>query len=157
MPRWAIFLIIGLVLCVLLVVGVIAAGAYWLARNKDSLLARGKAQIEEGREAGRQTDNQGCVDRSVSRYKTQPGFTGAIATNLFMESCLMVSKATPGFCDAVPAPTEFIKSAEWRLAQCRRVDLANDQLCQQLFSSVQNFCERRLISPEPSPTAEYSR
>ena len=69
MPGWAKALIIVAILAVLLVVGVIAAGAYWWSHNKDALIARGKAQMEEGRDAGRTTDNQGCVDQSVLRYK----------------------------------------------------------------------------------------
>lgn len=142
MPGWAKALIIVAVLGVLLIVGVIAAGAYWWSHNKDALIARGKAQLEEGRDAGRTTDNQGCVDQSVSRYKAQPGFTGGIATSLFMQSCLETSSPTPGFCDEVPKETEFIKSGQWRVAECQRVNLSSDQYCQQLFAPVQHFCER---------------
>jgi hypothetical protein len=147
MPGWAKVLIVIVIAGLLLVVGVIAAGAYWWSQNKDALIARGKAQMEEGRAAGRETDNQGCVDQSVRRYKAEPGLTNGIASSIFMQSCLDVSSTTAGFCDDVPKETEFIKSGQWRLAQCRRVDLASDQNCRQLFAPVQRFCERAGTRP----------
>lgn len=143
MPGWAKALIIIAVLAVLLVVGVVVAGAYWWSRNKDTLIAKGKAVVTEGQDAGRNTDNQGCVDQSISRYKAEPGFSSAITTGIFMQSCLPVSRATSGFCDEVPKQTEFMKSGEWRIAQCEKVDLSSDQYCQQLFAPVQRFCEKR--------------
>ena len=72
MPRWAKALIIAGVLIVLLVIGVIGAGVYWWSNNKDALMAKAKALVEEGQDAGRQTDNQGCVDQAVARYKRDP-------------------------------------------------------------------------------------
>jgi hypothetical protein len=151
MPGWAKALIVVVILGVLLVVGAILAGAYWWSNNKDALIAKGKAQFEEGRAAGNATDNQGCVDQSVSRYKAEPGFTSGVATSIFMQSCLQASSPTTGFCDDVPRETEFVKSAQWRVAQCQRVDLSSDQYCQQLFAPVQRFCERRSGAvPQPS-------
>jgi hypothetical protein len=152
MPGWAKALIIIVVLGLLLVIGVIGAGVYWFSRNKDALLARGKAVIEEGQEAGRHTDNQGCVDQSMTRYKAEPGFTSGISTSVFMQSCLQSSRPTPGFCDDVPKETEFIKSGQWQLAQCQNVGLGSDQYCRQLFQTVERFCERprRTSIPEQS-------
>ena len=144
MPGWAKALIIVGIVVVLLVVGVIAAGIFWFSRNKDNLIARGKAQVTEGHTAGLAADNQGCVDQSIARYKAEPGFTGTIATSLFMQSCLQVSKPTPGFCDEVPTEREFMKSSQWRFEQCKRVDLSSDQYCQQLFAPVQRFCDKSM-------------
>ena len=155
MPGWAKALIIVAILFVLVVVGVIAAGAYWWSHNKDALIARGKAQITEGRNAGLATDNQGCLDQSVLRYKAEPGFAGAIAASLFMQTCLEASKPTPGFCDEVPHETEFMKSSQWRFEQCKRVGLSSDQYCQQLFAPVQRFCQKPF--PKPSTPDEYRR
>ena len=146
MPGWAKALIIVGVLLVLLVVGVIGAGVYWWSNNKDALIARGKAVVTEGQEAGRQTDNQGCVDQSVTRYKAEPGFTNGISSSIFMQSCLQMSRPTPGFCDEVPKETEFIKGGQWQLAQCQRVGLGSDQYCRQLFQTVERFCQQRTFS-----------
>ena len=143
MPRWAKALIIAGVLIVLLVIGVIGAGLYWWSNNKDALMAKAKALVEEGQDAGRQTDNQGCVDQALARYKKAPGFTNGINSGIFMESCLRVSSPTPGFCDEVPHETEFIKSGKWQEAQCERVGLASDQYCRQLFQGVERFCDKQ--------------
>ena len=143
MPRWAKALIIAGVLIILLVIGVIGAGVYWWSNNKDALMAKAKALVEEGQEAGRQTDNQGCVDQAITRYKADRGFTNGISSGIFMESCLRVSSPTPGFCDEVPHETEFIKSGKWQEAQCERVGLASDQYCRQLFQGVERFCDKQ--------------
>ncbi|PYS62320.1 MAG: hypothetical protein DMF74_13590 [Acidobacteria bacterium] len=77
--------------------------------------------MTEGRDFGRKTDNQGCVDESISRYKKEPGFTSTISNAIFMRACLDSSRPTRGFCDDVPRQMEFIKSAQWRVSQCARV------------------------------------
>ena len=142
MPGWLKALLIVAVVIVLLVLGVIGAGVYWWMKNKDALLSRAKAVATEGRDFGRNSDNQACVDESVSRYKKEPGISSAISTSIFMRMCLDSSRPTPGFCTDVPKATEFIKSGQWRVDQCRKIDLASDNYCQQLFQPVQEFCER---------------
>jgi len=156
MPGWLKALLIVAVVIVLLVLGCIGAGVYWWTRNKDALIARGKAVVTEGRDFGRNSDNQGCVDESISRYKKDPGFGSAISNSLFMRSCLDSSRPTPNFCSDVPKATEFVKSAQWRVEQCRRIDLSSDSYCQQLFQPVQEICERRTRrSDENSNTNSY--
>jgi hypothetical protein len=145
MPGWAKVLIIVLVLGVVLVVGVVLAGVFWWSSNKDALIGKAKAVVAEGEEAGRKTDNQGCVDQSVTRYKSDPGFTNGISSSIYMQSCLQVSRPTPGFCNEVPKETEFIQSGQWQLAQCERVGLGSDQYCRQLFQSVERFCGKQRI------------
>ena len=143
MPGWLKALLIIVVVIIVLVVGVVIAGVYWISRNKDAWIAKGKEVMTEGRDAGRKTDNQGCVDQSISRYKKEPGFASSIETSVFMQTCLQNSRPTPGFCDEVPKQAEFMKTAQWRLEQCRRVDLSSDNYCQHLFTPVQQFCQRQ--------------
>jgi len=142
MPGWLKALLAVAIIVVLLVVGVVVGGVYWWSRNKDKLIGRAKESMTEGRDFGRHADNQGCVDEALSRYKKDPGFGTAISTNLFTKACLDASRSTAGFCNEVPRITEFIKSGEWRNAQCRRVELSRDSYCPQLFQPVQEFCER---------------
>jgi hypothetical protein len=152
-PGWAKAVIITVVVIVLLVAGAIAAGAFWWSRNKDALIARGKAAVTEGKDAGSKSDNQECVDKSITRYKKAPGLAGSIDASIFMQTCLQTSRPTPGFCDDVPKQTEFMKTAEWRAAQCRRVELSSDNYCQHLFTPVQQFCQRQSLgSTENSGT-----
>src|SRR2546430_12000304 len=154
MPGWLKALLIVAVVIVVLVLGCIGAGVYYVSRNKDAWLARGKAVASEGRDFGRNTDNQGCVDESISRYKKEPGFTSAISTGLFNRACLDASRPTAGFCSDVPKPTEFIKSGQWRVEQCRRFDLSKDSYCQQLFQPVQEFCQRGAGKSSPDSNSQ---
>lgn len=142
MPGWLKALLAVAIIIVLLVVGVVVGGVVWWSRNKDKLVGRIKEVATEGREFGRNADNQGCVDETVSRYKKEPGITAVISNSIFTRTCLEASRPTPGFCSEVPKATEFMKSAEWRKSQCRRVDLSSDSYCPQLFQPVQEFCER---------------
>src|SRR6266851_10061453 len=126
MPTWLKALLAVALIIVVLVVGAIVAGVVWWGRNKDKLVARAKEVATEGREFGRNTDHQGCVDESVSRYKKEPGFTTVLSNSIFTRACLEASRPTPGFCSDIPRKSEFVKSAEWRISQCRRVDLSSD-------------------------------
>jgi len=142
MPGWLKALLAVAIVAVLLVVGVVVGGVVWWSRNKDKLMGRAKEVMTEGREFGRTTDNQGCVDETLVRYKKEPGFTSVISLSIFSRACLDASRPTPGFCNDVPKPTEFIKSGQWSVEQCRRADLSSDSYCRQLFQPVQEFCQR---------------
>src|ERR1700686_2100792 len=142
MPGWLKALLAVAIIVVLLVVGVVVGGVVWWSRNKDKLMGRAKEVMTEGREYGRNTDNQGCVDESISRYKKEPGMGSVISNSIFMQMCLDNSRPTPNFCADVPKATEFMKSAQWRVEQCRKIDLSSDSYCQQLFQPIQQFCER---------------
>lgn len=144
MPGWLKILLIILLVGILLVVGVIAAGGIWFYRNKDALKAKLDTVTTEARDFGKNTDNQGCVSESISRYKADPGFTSAISNGVFARICLDASRDTPGFCDDVPKQTEFLKSAKWRVEQCRGVGLERDNHCQNLFQPIQQFCEEKV-------------
>ena len=142
MPGWLKVLLIIAIVVVVLILGVVGTGVVWWMKNKDALMARAKEVAAEGKDFGGRNDQQGCVDEGISRYKKEPGFGSAISNSVFLRSCLDASKPTDGFCESVPKVTEFMKSAEWQLEQCRRVDLAKDSYCRQLFQPVQQFCEK---------------
>ena len=141
MPGWLKALLIVLVVVIVLAVGVVAIAGFLIYRNKDAILAKTKEIATEAKNFGEQTDNRGCVDESISRYKADPGFGKAISTSIFMRICLDNSKPTPGFCDEVPKQMEFMKTAQWQREQCQRFDLSRDSNCQNLFTPIQQFCE----------------
>ena len=128
--------------CLLLgAVALVGAGVYWWTHHSRVLIQAGKNAVKEGSVFGKSADNQGCLDEALSRYKQNKGFGGGISTGLFLTGCLEASRATPGFCDDVPKPTEFIRSAHWQINKCEEAGLP-DQYCRQLFSQVQQYCER---------------
>lgn len=135
-------LITGVVL-VMIVIVMIAVGVYFISTRGGEYLDKGKQAMEEGQRYGRSTDNQGCLAETLTRYKQSPGFTNAIATELFLGGCLPVSTPTEGFCDDIPQMTEFMRTAKWRVERCTHEGMANDTYCQQIFGQVQQFCERK--------------
>jgi len=140
MPDWVKALIIIAIIVVGLVAGLENRRRRRM-RNQAISASRAKEVVAEGKEFGRNHDNQACVDEAISRYKEYPGFNSANSNDFFLPSCLDASKPTAGFCDSVPRATEFMKSGEWQLDQCRRVGLSQDSYCRQLFQPVQQFCE----------------
>jgi hypothetical protein len=142
MPGWLKILLIILLVGILLVVGVIAAGGIWFYRNKDALKAKLDTITTEARDFGKKTDNQGCVNETVSRYKAEPGITSAMSNAIFVRICLDNSRETPGFCESVPKQREFMKTSQWRKEQCQSAGLAGDSYCESLFTPVQQFCEK---------------
>jgi len=143
MPTWMKVLLVGGVLLVLLIVGAVVA-VFFLARTYGpGLVETTKQSVAEGREYGRLTDNEGCVNEAVARQSRSEGISDLFKTTLFLRPCLEASRPTPGFCDAVPRQTEFMKSIGWRQQQCQRYGLSSDKQCGQLFGQVQQFCELR--------------
>ncbi len=56
MPGWLKVLLIVLAVVVVLAIGAIAAGIYYVSSHKDAWLAKGKAVMTEGKDFGRSTD-----------------------------------------------------------------------------------------------------
>lgn len=128
--------------CVLLgAFALVGAGVYWWTHHSRELIQAGKDAVREGSAVGKKTDNQGCLDEALSRYRQNQGFAGGISSGLFLTGCLDASRPTPGFCDEVPKPTEFIRAAQWQIRKCEGAGLP-DQYCRQLYAQVQQFCER---------------
>ena len=139
MPGWLKALLTVAIVVVLLIVGVVGAGLFWWMRNKDALKSRMKEVVAEGRDFGAHSDNRGCVDETMSRYKKEPGFISAFKYQGFIGGCLEKSSPTVGFCEDIPLG-DFMKMTAWREGECRHYGLANDRNCQQLFMPVMMFC-----------------
>jgi hypothetical protein len=104
--------------------------------------------MDEGRDYGRLTDNEGCVGEAASRHQRDHGIGAVINNNLFLNACLNASRPTPAFCDEVPSPIEFVKTARWQADECKRYGLAAETQCGQLFQPVQQFCQARRMRPQ---------
>lgn len=143
MPTWlkVVLVVVGLlfVLAVASVLGLV----YMAKRYGPGLMEAGKHSIDEGREYGRRTDNEGCVNEAVARHKRVSGIGDMISNGIFFRGCLDASRPTPGFCDDVPSRLEFMKAARWQLDECKRYGLTPESQCGQLFQQVQQFCDER--------------
>ena len=146
MPGWLKALLTAAIIVVLLIVGMVGAGVFWWMRTGRALRAHGQDLFVEGRAFGHSTDNQGCVDESVSRYRKDPGRFSALNHGRFMEGCLETSRPTPQFCDDIPNG-DMMRMAAWRDAQCQRYGLANDGYCGYLFMSEVMYCGNAKRAP----------
>lgn len=118
----------------------IGIGYYWWSEHGEAFIENSMQVITEGKEFGQKTDNDGCLAEALSRYKQNRGFSDAIKINIFFQECLENSTQSPGFCENVPNPIEFMKSTRWQKEQCSQVDLP-EQYCSQLFAQIQTYCE----------------
>lgn len=143
MPLW-LKIVLGFILVVIVaIVGIVGAGVYYWKKHGTEIIAGAQKTMDEGKEFGKQTDNQGCVDEAAARQRKVEGITDMMKSGIFMRACLDASRRTPNFCDAVPLRTEFIKSAHWQQAQCEKYGLTDAQQCRPLFQQVQMYCEER--------------
>lgn len=140
MSTWIKALLIISICFVLLIVGVVGFGAYWLSTHKDELIRSAESARADGAAFGRRTDNQGCLTEVLRRHKEHHGFSDAILNNLFISGCLDASRPTSGFCDGVPKTSEMTASVSWRLKKCTDAGLS-DSYCGNLFGEVQKYCE----------------
>ena len=146
MPTWMKVLLIVGGLVVVMILAVVVVGYFVVTRYGPGLVEAGKQTFTEGAEFGQRTDNEGCLNEAAARHKRVEGLTDGIKNGIFIRACLEASRPTPGFCDAVPGRTEFMKSIAWQAQQCQRFGLKQEQQCGQLFQQVQQFCEMRRLS-----------
>lgn len=131
--------------------GCVAAGVWWWSRNGDEFMARGQAATAEGGEAGRGTDEAGCVQLARARAADDGSVSAMVSHNVFLNACLSEARETPGFCRGVPAESEFGATQEWRRKQCP----SGDAGCQLVMQGVQQYCgrERPKRTFDPAPAA----
>lgn len=135
-------ILISTAVVVVIIVIIVGVGIYWVATNGPALVEKSKQSLAEGQEFAKNTDNQGCLNESLTRHRADPSMGGAIKTQLFLTACLPLSRETPNFCKDVPKKLEFMRSAQWQTQRCLSENL-RDSYCPQIFAQVQSFCEMR--------------
>ncbi|HEV7396526.1 MAG TPA: hypothetical protein VGN86_08465 [Pyrinomonadaceae bacterium] len=135
-------ILISVTVLIVVIAIMIGAGIYWLSSHGPALLEKGKQNVVEGQNFGKGTDNQGCLTEALARHRRDTSMSGALATQLFLTSCLPNSRETPEFCTEVPSRMEFVKSAQWQTERCLKENL-RDSYCPQIFAQVQSFCEMK--------------
>ena len=143
MPLWLKIVLAFLLVIVIVIVGVVGAGVYFWKQHGTEIVGGMQKTMGEAREFGEKTDNQGCVDEGAKRYRQAEGLTELMQSSMFLRACLDASRETPGFCDAVPGPLEFTKTAKWRVEQCEKYGMKDKPNCGSLFQQVQQYCEQR--------------
>ncbi len=143
MPVWLRVVLVILALGLFAVVSIAGLGWFWWHRHGKEFLESGKASMEAGQKAAATTDQAGCLEAAFQRGPGCQSMGCMLDRNLFFNGCVREARETPGFCDGAPRQTQIMDSVKYRLDQCAKRNLAQDQGCQQLYGEVQKFCERR--------------
>ena len=129
-------------LFVLFVVAVVFGGM-WLNRNGDEFAAGAR----EGARFGMVRDEAACFDESKRRAAETATVADAFRVGPFLRGCLEYSKPTAGFCDDVPPPTAFGRTAAWQQQRC-----GEDGHCKNVLRVVQTYCTEGRIKRQPADT-----
>src|SRR5258708_21853730 len=133
-------LLAGCSVLVLLAVAGIAGLAWYVRAHKDDLLAQARKVRSDGAQTGRNLTEARCVDDALSRYINDKGVIGGVRTQVWLGGCLEASQPTEGFCNGVPSESEFMRTVNWRVDQCRARGLTGDSTCPNILAEVQRYC-----------------
>lgn len=94
--------------------------------------------LEEGNNFGKTTDQNGCLQKGLSRMDDvkNPTITQLAVNGRFVNECLEVSKPVANFCQNVPKV--FVR--EWINEQCKMVGRKDDSICYVVFDEKTTYC-----------------
>lgn len=129
------------VVVVVIIIGVLALN--YLERTVGQSMEK---YANEGREYGRTTDQQGCMNEGMKRSKSVGvlDIGGALELSTFVDACLETSKPTSNFCDGVPSFWSM-EETEWGAAQCRKAGIDPEKTgCVHVTKRKHQFCSKPL-------------
>ncbi len=139
LPWWATLLIIFAVLALL--GGLLIGGAvWWIAANKDRILAESKQSVTDGMAYAANNDQSACVAEGLRKLDGCPGIMCEAQIKVFAATCVRQAKKTPGFCNGVPDATEILKTSRWIMEECSRRGKPGNQRCTRLVQVVPEAC-----------------
>jgi hypothetical protein len=139
MAPWLKYSLIGCGGFLLLAVLGVGGLLWWVSRNADAIGAGMEAVAGEGEAAGAGTDQAGCVEKALA-YGGGSDVRALLRVGPFADACLRACSPTPGFCDGVPAPTEFRRILSWQREQCRG---SKNPRCQTVMQAKMQACWQR--------------
>jgi hypothetical protein len=134
---------------VVMAVGVVGLAAFLWARHGRDLLDAGTKHYDQGVAFGQQTDEQGCLDQAITRYKADRGMGGSLGAGIFVRGCWHTSRPTPGLCAPVPTPLDILRATRWQLEQTRKAGIDKD-LGGQIFVQMRNYCAEKPATASPT-------
>lgn len=134
--------------CGVLLLGglVVIVGGYfalnWFEKNIGEMMVKDE---QEGREFGKTTDKDGCMEEGMRRSKSQRllDFKEALPLTAFVDGCLESSSDTPNFCEGVPSMWSM-KDSEWGADVCREAGIDPDETgCVFVTKRKHEYCNKR--------------
>lgn len=105
----------GVCLIVIVLIGVVAGGFYYVRHrlNEPKLRAKLDKAWDDGEKFGKTTDQNGCMAKALTFNDSPDSFD--LSNNDFDHACLSASRQSPSFCDGV----DLKFGGEWPDQQCR--------------------------------------
>jgi hypothetical protein len=135
--------------CGVLLIGaiVVIVGGIIFMKTWGARFAEATVNVErEGREFGKTTDQQGCMNEGVQRSRSAGllEISAGIELAVFVDTCLAASRPTPNFCDGVPSfwsPEE----SKWEMAECKKAGVDPEKTaCIHVMKRKHQFCSKPL-------------
>ena len=138
---------IGIVIGVVMTVGLVVGGFFGLVFLVDRGYEKGRqktAQAEfDGREFGKTTDQNGCMEKGFS-FEPPKNYFASMNITTFVHECLRSSRPIPSFCDGVPTYDDKPEVEDkWEAEQKREKkcpEYPNNEPCFQTIYGKQSYC-----------------
>lgn len=145
MPKGLKIFLIVFVSLVVLGGGCLYVGGIWLEGVFSNLKETGEKTQTEAKEWSKKHTQAEALNEAVKRGEECSGdldLSCLIQQRLFLGFSLEAAKKTPGFCKSVPPTEEIMKSATWRVEQCRKLKADGSQKCPNVIAAVQDYCDK---------------
>lgn len=124
-------------------IGALVGVAIYITSGKE-YTQQYEARQAEGREFGKTTDQQGCMQEGLKRARAMKAYNinQVMFNKAFVEECLQTSRPTQGFCDGVPSQWNP-NNSDWEEKQCAKAGLDDLQTgCKAVFDVKVDFCSQ---------------
>jgi hypothetical protein len=148
-------IVIGIVIGVVMTIGLVVGGFFGLVFIVDQGYKKSNQRIEqakaEGREFGKTTDQNGCMEKGFLRDANAKGesFYSGVG---FVEECLKSSEPISDFCDGVP----FDASVTWNNEQCKKIGHSTES-CFRAFVAKGGFCDGKKLEQARIDGREFGK
>ncbi len=106
-----------------------------------------------------------CMDEGMQRVQRCPGIPCQIGVQTFTSVCLSAAAPTPGLCDGVPGPQDFMATSQWINTRCmafagpQSAPSEQSMRCRNLVPVLHRHCAARFMAmpdgavaaPAPAP------
>lgn len=139
------------------VVGAVLLGRF--AKQKlGGLVEETQRATTEARAFARAHSQGECMNEGLRRARGCTGFQCQVATQSFTSTCLSAATPTPGICDGVPHPQDFMSSSRWLSSRCPVTGPTSvpDQAslaCRNVVPALQGYCAGQAAAAMAQPDA----
>lgn len=125
------------------------------------IVQEAQRQTAEARTWARAHSQGDCMNEGLSRVQACPSLQCQIAVQTFTSTCLTAASPTPGLCEGVPSPQDFMGTSQWINTRCSAFNGPNSvpgepsMRCRNLLPVLQRHCFARpmIAAPDASVAA----